>query len=171
MIAARSASFFLLILLCRKSQNSGETMSLSRLSVFRTWIVLFNSIFIIYYSANWSKNGENTLLVDSVFKSANTLMHDTPHFRDDLISCCYVLREMTDLCLPWNKPEMRVSESDMIALKVDINGSSLFGQGGLWVSHRETEESPNCLSLVTIFDNIRRLEWGEEPNYKLWATQ
>jgi len=74
---------------------------------------------------------------------------------------------MTDLCLPWNKPEMRVSESDMIALKVDINGSSLFGQGGLWVSHRKTEESPNCLSLVTIFDNIRRLEWGEEPNYKI----
>jgi len=47
---------------------------------------------------------ENTLHIGTkTYMSENVMAGDRPHMRDDLISCCYVLREMVDGCLPWHE--------------------------------------------------------------------
>ena len=45
------------------------------------------------------------------YMSEHVMAGDRPHVRDDLISCCYVLREMLDGCLPWD--EMVHEQDDM----------------------------------------------------------
>ena len=47
---------------------------------------------------------ENTLHIGTnKYMSENVMAGDRPHMRDDLISCCYVLREMLDGCMPWDE--------------------------------------------------------------------
>jgi serine/threonine protein kinase len=55
---------------------------------------------------------ENTLHIGTkTYMSENVMAGDRPHMRDDLISCCYVLREMLDGCLPWDE-EMEAVENN-----------------------------------------------------------
>lgn len=106
------------------------------------------------------------ILGDTFFKSDNVLSRDTPHYRDDLISCCYVLRTMTDKPLPWSG--LNVSdEKKMITMKRNLLGAALFGQHDLWESQKR-DVIPDCSALISLFDLVKNLKWGDELDFQLW---
>jgi len=99
------------------------------------------------------------------------MARDTPYYRDDLISSCYVLREMTQKGLPWNDCRGVSAFNDMLSMKRDMNGTSLFGDNSLWNSSAENESIPDCAPLAQLFDNIKQLNWNDEPDFKLGVGQ
>ena len=73
------------------------------------------------------RNKDKDLLGTKNYMSEYVMNRDTPHMRDDLISCCYVFREMTDRPLPWNDPFPSLDKKDMLKRKEATDGAALFG--------------------------------------------
>jgi len=105
------------------------------------------------------------------FISEHVMGRDTPSYRDDLISCCYVLREMTDEGLPWSNNDRYVADDNMLAMKRDTDGTSLFGDSSIWRSAAYSYQSPDCSSLVQLFDLFKNLDWMDQPDFKLKVSK
>jgi len=115
------------------------------------------------------------------YMSEYVMNRDTPHMRDDLISCCYVFREMTDRPLPWNDmaiPCLNKKENykKMLKIKKATDGAALFGQTGNPRDHfftwdlkrtkKNQPKQPDISAMIPLFDYIKNLKWDEEPDFE-----
>lgn len=125
---------------------------------------------------------ENTLHIGTkTYMSENVMAGDRPHMRDDLISCCYVLREMLDGCLPWDE-EMEAVENNrewsrtLCEIKQRLKGVDIFGRGKnqepfFTIDIPESDEAgqqeqPNIDEMQDLFDYCKGLDWNEEPDFQ-----
>jgi len=126
---------------------------------------------------------ENTLHIGTkTYMSENVMAGDRPHMRDDLISCCYVLREMVDGCLPWHEEieaidDHREWNRALCEIKRRLRGVDIFGRDdnqepfftidipeeGCQIGQRE---QPNIEEMQDLFDYCKGLDWDEEPDFQ-----
>ena len=121
------------------------------------------------------RNKDKDLLGTKNYMSEYVMNRDTPHMRDDLISCCYVFREMTDRPLPWNDPFPSLDKKDMLKRKKATDGAALFGQTNnpqdyfftwdLKRAKKNRPKQPDISAMIPLFDYIRNLDWDEEPDF------
>lgn len=122
------------------------------------------------------RNRDKSPLGTKNYMSEYVMNRDTPHMRDDLISCCYIFREMTDMPLPWNDMAHPCLDSkDMMKRKRATDGAALFGQiensrDIFFTRDLKTKKNqpkqPDISAMIPLFDYIKNLEWDEEPDFE-----
>ena len=122
------------------------------------------------------RNRDKSPLGTKNYMSEYVMNRDTPHMRDDLISCCYIFREMTDMPLPWNDMAHPCLDSkDMMKRKRATDGAALFGQiensRDIFFTRdlntkKNQPKQPDISAMIPLFDYIKNLEWDEEPDFE-----
>jgi len=123
------------------------------------------------------RNKDKGPIGTKTYMSEYVMNRDTPHMRDDLISCCYVFREMTDRPLPWNDMEFPcLDRKEMLKRKKALDGAALFGQTDnprdyffTWDRERTKKnrpKQPDISAMIKLFDYIKNLNWDEEPDFE-----
>lgn len=123
------------------------------------------------------RNKDKSPIGTKNYMSEYVMNRDTPHMRDDLISCCYVFREMTDRPLPWNDMEFPcLDRKDMLKRKKALDGAALFGQTDnprdyfftwdLLRTKKNRPKQPDISAMIKLFDYIKNLDWDEEPDFE-----
>jgi serine/threonine protein kinase len=123
------------------------------------------------------RNKDKGPIGTKTYMSEYVMNRDTPHMRDDLISCCYVFREMTDRPLPWNDMEFPcLDRKEMLKRKKALDGAALFGQTDnprdyfFTLDRERTKKNrpkqPDISAMIKLFDYIKNLNWDEEPDFE-----